>query len=324
MRSDLDRVADELEADRVRLAGRENVEDAAADGELAVLVGRIFAGEAGIDQQLGEIGRRDVLAGPQLDRGGEQPFGRADARQQRRRRGDDDPGRAARERMERPRAGRRDADVRRHPAVRDRLRATETAAPPDLAAGVSPSSAARKNDDVGDGLFEIAVARQDVQHDARAGCACAAAATNSAFAERGQARDHARGTSIPLRVTAVFRTARRFSEVEVATVRRARNVLSLELHAGNGPLKCRTRVRHARTLCRSSSPECAPGARARPCGRSRARNLCALISPVPGRLTQMLAIENVVAFSERLRRDDAGVRKVDGGLLFGKDRLAAA
>ena len=67
MRSDLDGVADELEPDRLRFAGRKDVEDAAADGELAVLVGRIFAGEAGIDQQLAEIGRRDVLPGLEVD-----------------------------------------------------------------------------------------------------------------------------------------------------------------------------------------------------------------------------------------------------------------
>ena len=39
----LDRVADELEPDRLGLAGGKDVEDAAADGELAVLVGRILA-----------------------------------------------------------------------------------------------------------------------------------------------------------------------------------------------------------------------------------------------------------------------------------------
>ena len=72
-----DRVADELEPDRMRLAGGKDVDDAAADRELAVLVGRILAREAGVDQQLGQIGRRDVLAGPQVDRRRQQPLRRA-------------------------------------------------------------------------------------------------------------------------------------------------------------------------------------------------------------------------------------------------------
>ena len=76
----------------MRFAGRKDVDDAAADGEFAVLVGRIFTGESGVDEQLGEIGRRDVLAGSQIERGGEQPFGRGDARQQRGGRRDRGPG----------------------------------------------------------------------------------------------------------------------------------------------------------------------------------------------------------------------------------------
>ena len=85
-----------------RFAGREDVEDAAADRELAVLVGRILAGEAGVDQQLGEIGRRDVLAGLEVDRGREQALRRADPRQQRRGRRDDDPRGAGRASAEAP------------------------------------------------------------------------------------------------------------------------------------------------------------------------------------------------------------------------------
>ena len=59
------------------LAGRKDVDDAAADGEFAVLVGRILAREAGVDQQFGQIGRRDVLARTQFERGRQQPIGRA-------------------------------------------------------------------------------------------------------------------------------------------------------------------------------------------------------------------------------------------------------
>ena len=92
----LDRVTDEFEPDRMRLAGRKDVDDAAADCELAVLVGRIFAAEAGINEQFGEIGRRDVLTGLQLERRGEHPLGSRHARQQRRRRRDHHACRAAR------------------------------------------------------------------------------------------------------------------------------------------------------------------------------------------------------------------------------------
>ena len=53
----LDRVADELDAERLGRAGREEVDDAAADAELAVLVDGIFAGEPRVGEQLREIVR---------------------------------------------------------------------------------------------------------------------------------------------------------------------------------------------------------------------------------------------------------------------------
>ena len=59
----LDRVAHEFEAHGVRGPGREDIQDAAAPSELAVLVGRVLAVEARIDQQLGQILRGDVLPG---------------------------------------------------------------------------------------------------------------------------------------------------------------------------------------------------------------------------------------------------------------------
>ena len=52
-----DRVANELEPDRLRLACRIHVDNAAADRELAMLVCRILAAEAGVDQQIAQIGR---------------------------------------------------------------------------------------------------------------------------------------------------------------------------------------------------------------------------------------------------------------------------
>ena len=57
-----------------RRAGREQIDDAAADAELAVLVDRILAGEAGVDQQLSEVVRRDLQSGPRLERRIQQPL----------------------------------------------------------------------------------------------------------------------------------------------------------------------------------------------------------------------------------------------------------
>ena len=90
----------------MRLAGGKDVDDAAANRELAVLVGRILAREAGVDEQLGQIDRRDVLARPEVDRGSEQALGRRHARQQRRRRGDDDARGARGDGVQGPRAHR--------------------------------------------------------------------------------------------------------------------------------------------------------------------------------------------------------------------------
>ena len=61
-RSDLDHVADELDADRLGIAGGKNVDDAAADSEGAVLVDWILAREAGIDEQVGQLLRIDFRA----------------------------------------------------------------------------------------------------------------------------------------------------------------------------------------------------------------------------------------------------------------------
>ena len=63
----LDGVAGELQPDRQRFTGGKDVDDAAADGELAVFIDRIFTREPGIDQQFGQIGGVDVLPGPQID-----------------------------------------------------------------------------------------------------------------------------------------------------------------------------------------------------------------------------------------------------------------
>ena len=162
----LDRVADELEAHRMGGAGGENVQDAAAAGELAVLVGRVLAVEAGIDEELGQILRGDVLPRLQVHRGAQHVPRRAHARQQRRGRRDDHTRGAARERVQGRCPHRRDADVRRHAsigidlvrrhgqdgALHRRLRQT--------------LERREKEPDVGDRAVQVRVARQHVEHDA--------------------------------------------------------------------------------------------------------------------------------------------------------------
>ena len=79
-----DRVADELDANRIVGAGRKPVDDAAADAELAVLVYRILAREAGIGEQVAKDDRIEVHARLQLDGGRLEIVRRAQTRQQRR------------------------------------------------------------------------------------------------------------------------------------------------------------------------------------------------------------------------------------------------
>ena len=68
----LDRVADELETNRLPGAGGKEVDDAAAHAELAVLVDRILSRVAGGREQVSEIGRRNVVARRQRQRNGAQ------------------------------------------------------------------------------------------------------------------------------------------------------------------------------------------------------------------------------------------------------------
>ena len=64
----LDHVADELEPHRLDVAGGKHIDDAAADGERAVLVDRVLAREAGVNEQIGERLRVDFGARPDLER----------------------------------------------------------------------------------------------------------------------------------------------------------------------------------------------------------------------------------------------------------------
>ena len=98
----LDRVADELDAQRVHVAGGEDVHDAAADAELAVLVHRVFRREPRLGEPRSQHVEREVLAGMQVDRRVGDAIRRAEPREQRRDRRDDDACVAARHRRAAP------------------------------------------------------------------------------------------------------------------------------------------------------------------------------------------------------------------------------
>ncbi len=117
----LDRVAHELEPDRSLGTGRIEVDDPAADAELARLVDRILPGVTGGREQIGEIGRGDVESRRDDQRGRLEPLRRGEPGQQRGGGGDDDPGGAGGQRVEGARAGRGDVEVRRHAAIRIHL-----------------------------------------------------------------------------------------------------------------------------------------------------------------------------------------------------------
>ena len=114
----LDRVSGELDADGLIVAGREDVDDSSAYGELAVLVGGIFAAEPRLDEMLAEELRIDFGPEPQREDGRRQPARRDQARQQRRRGRDDDTDVAGRDRRQDARTCGRHVQVRRQSAIR--------------------------------------------------------------------------------------------------------------------------------------------------------------------------------------------------------------
>jgi len=63
----LDGVAPELDAHRVLLGGREDVEDAAAHGELAAPLDEVGAGVGGRDERVDDVLERTLVAGAQRD-----------------------------------------------------------------------------------------------------------------------------------------------------------------------------------------------------------------------------------------------------------------
>jgi hypothetical protein len=161
-----DRVAAEFQSHRLAFARREDVEDAAAKREFTVLVRRIFTGEASVDQQLGQIGRRDLLPGFEIDRRAQQTLGGRHTRQQRGRRGDNDAGGAGGDGVQRPGTGRRDADVRREAAIRVDLVRREWQHRPIRSLRREPLEGGDEEADVADAFLELGVGRHRVEEGA--------------------------------------------------------------------------------------------------------------------------------------------------------------
>jgi hypothetical protein len=88
---------------RLRIRSREDVDDAAANREGAVLVDRVFTREAGVDEQLGQrpAARISVPDRISSDARSSRDPGALTPRQQRRGRGHDEPRGAAGRRMQR-------------------------------------------------------------------------------------------------------------------------------------------------------------------------------------------------------------------------------
>ena len=116
-----DHVADKLDACRLEVAGREDVDDAAANRERPVLLNRVFASEPRIHEKVREILGLDLGARFDRQRGAQQALRRADPRQQRRRGGHDQPRGAGRRAVQGSSASGRHTEVRAHPAIRIHL-----------------------------------------------------------------------------------------------------------------------------------------------------------------------------------------------------------
>ena len=121
----LDHVAHELYARRLEIAGGKDIENASADRERAVLFNRILPGEAGVDEEVGQVERLDLGAGLDRERRAQQASRGAHPRQEGRRGRDDEPGRAAGRRVQGSRTGGGNAEVRAHAAVRIHLQGRE-------------------------------------------------------------------------------------------------------------------------------------------------------------------------------------------------------
>ena len=214
----LDRVADELQADRLRFSGRKDVHDSASDGKLAVLVGRILAAEAGINQQFGQIGRRNLLSWPEVDGRRQQPFRPRDARHQGRGRGHDDARGSRGEAMERAGPGGGDADVRRKASIRVDFVGRQRQ---DRALGgrrrTGPRARTRRRRRR---RRPVRRRRRPRRRTARRPAPRLARRRRhtASWRRRSDPIRRVDGASMPLRVAAAFKSARRLREVDVLTI----------------------------------------------------------------------------------------------------------
>ena len=112
-----DRVADELDADRLLVPGGIEVDDPAAHEELAVLIDRILPRVPRLDEQVAERLRIDVRPRHQVDGHRQASLRRADPGQERGGRRHDDPCSSGGDGVKRPRPGAGDLEVRRQSTV---------------------------------------------------------------------------------------------------------------------------------------------------------------------------------------------------------------
>ncbi len=159
-------------------------------GEFALLVSRIFAGEACIHEQVRKVGRRDVLSGLSSSAAREHALGRGHARQQRRRRSNHDSGAAVGDGVKRARAGGRHADVRRQTSIGIDLVGGEGQDRPLSRRLREPFERREEERDVGARLLQVRVGRDDVEHDA-VGTRLCRAGDKQRFRRRREPRHHA-------------------------------------------------------------------------------------------------------------------------------------
>jgi hypothetical protein len=160
----LDGVAGEVDPDGLGAAGREEVDHAAADAELAVRVHRILAREARVDEERREVVRIHVAPDAELGRRREQPRRRRHARQQRRRRRHDHARAPPRGGVQRPRARRQHAEVRSKPAIGiDFVRREREDGGFGGRIG-EPLQRAQEEPDVADRLVDVGVGGHDDHH----------------------------------------------------------------------------------------------------------------------------------------------------------------
>ena len=196
-------------------AGGIEVDDAAADAELAGLVDGILARVAGGDQQIAEIDGRDLLAGRQRQRharpaaSGGLTRGSSAAAE-----ATINGGRVrSRERVQRPRARRGDVEVRREPAVRDRPRATGNGR--TTRSTSASGQAFERGEEEARVLASSARRRRRSARRAAVLPRAAEAAAYMAFAAGVSPLTRAAGAPAPRRLAAVFSSARSVSELEV-------------------------------------------------------------------------------------------------------------